>query len=258
MLTFDFGEGHSPNCSDSAFYRRLHSCYGQNGHAILGSFLPREEMEMIRDLAMETLAARHSDDPFPMIDHNRTMLTLPVDGRISHSPLFTAEHVQNLFGALLGPNFILSALGVVLSFPGSNDQRIHRDQNPLFTLPVDTALPPYAVTLGMPLVDMVPEMGGTSILVGSNRQEGTEGLSYSTPILNMGSGYLFDYRALHFGQANRSRKVRPLLTAVFSKPWWRDWQNFEKGGQKPIEIIGEPAELSDVFKQRARLSIAGR
>jgi hypothetical protein len=49
-----------------------------------------------------------------------------------------------------------------------------------------------------------------------------------------------DYRLSHQGLANRSPCVRPVLSVVYNRPWFRDCVNYEQ--QAPLRITREEFE----------------
>jgi len=52
------------------------------------------------------------------------------------------------------------------------------------------------------------------------------------PLVRKGSVLLVDYRLYHGGLANRSAGPRPILSLVFTRPWFRDVVNFSE--QPPL------------------------
>jgi hypothetical protein len=46
-----------------------------------------------------------------------------------------------------------------------------------------------------------------------------------------------DYRLLHGGTANRSKRVRPMLSVVYHRPWFKDYVNYLR-----VEQLRTPAE----------------
>ena len=52
------------------------------------------------------------------------------------------------------------------------------------------------------------------------------------PVVPLGSCLLNDYRVSHRGMANRSDVVRPILTIIYNRPWFRDFKNYSK--QPPL------------------------
>ena len=142
--------------------------------------------------------------------------------------------------AVLGEDAVELWRGVVDNRPGSETQGWHRDGEILFA---DVELPPHCVTVFLPLLDLPAgtDLGPTQFYPGSHacRREhlytglndssvgGGCHLPFCTPVLARGDLIAFDYRVIHRGQANMSERTsRPMLYAVYAKPWFRDPNNF--------------------------------
>ena len=93
-------------------------------------------------------------------------------------------------------------------------------------------LPPYAVTLAIPLCDLDDVNGPTAVYPGSHRAALGAHLPTKSEIVRefpvkrmagpFGRTFLFDYRTFHCGLPNFSREPRPLLMFVFTRSWFRD------------------------------------
>jgi ectoine hydroxylase-related dioxygenase (phytanoyl-CoA dioxygenase family) len=132
----------------------------------------------------------------------------------------------------------LNSFGAVVAISGAADQRAHYDHPALF--PNDHELPPYAITVGIPLVNFTDQSGTTRVWPGSHHierdlnQDPEKAVDVPGPL---GSIYLFDYRVLHAGTKNISPWIRPLLYLVYAKPWFRDSVNFQEW--KAIDLSDE-------------------
>ena len=121
--------------------------------------------------------------------------------------------------------------GIVFSLPGSVPQAWHRDGNHLF--PEHAELPPHAVTMFVPLLDISsPGLGATQFCPGTHLMtdaqcNSSEHHVFSFNPMKAGSLIMLDYRVLHRGVANTSKTLRPLLYMVFAKPWFKDSKNFK-------------------------------
>lgn len=62
-------------------------------------------------------------------------------------------------------------------------------------------------------------------------------MPHQDPLGPVGSCLLMDYRLTHQGLANRSNQVRPVLSMVYNRPWFRDAVNYKK--QPPLAISTE-------------------
>lgn len=143
-----------------------------------------------------------------------------------------------LLSAFLGLSYVIEAFGVVASLPGAEDQQVHRDGGPLFPdSGVDGLLPPSAMTVAMPLVDMDETSGRTKFWPGSQRQAKRDkeaaGMALDTPA---GSLAMWDFRTFHAGEANRSERARPMLYFTACRPFWMDHRNFVPGKNAKLQI----------------------
>ena len=140
----------------------------------------------------------------------------------------------------------LSAVGGIVSLPGSADQALHADTPHLFETQTLPAHYINAFTLGCAGDGQV---GCTAFIHGSHKIEftaqymadpdaGNSSKQASSsdqvydflvrPQLELGDVVLFDCRTLHFGLANTSDKVeRPLLYCNMTHSWFTDVKNWD-------------------------------
>jgi ectoine hydroxylase-related dioxygenase (phytanoyl-CoA dioxygenase family) len=169
------------------------------------------------------------------VGHERYMVTLALKPPFTDPRLYSNPPLLGVLTELLGADRVLVSFGVVVSQPGAEDQHVHRDGGGLFGDPaIEASLPPYAITVIVPLVDMNAETGTTRVWPGSHRMTDEElhGVQPQDPVVKRGSVLLMDYRLHHGGLANRSAGPRPILSLVFARPWWRDDVNFRE--QPPL------------------------
>jgi ectoine hydroxylase-related dioxygenase (phytanoyl-CoA dioxygenase family) len=192
------------------------------------------------------------------VGDKRTMVALEVKPPFNNPALFAPAAVMPVLRRLLGGNCILDAYVAVTSRPDSADQHVHVDFPFLFEEDerLSQSLPPYAITLAIPLVPLDAMTGVTRIWPGTHRHQinwkNTQpDLMDSVSVLpEPGGCYLFDARLLHGGTANYTRSERPIIYLVYCRPWWRDSTNFYH--QKPLIISPEvlkalPPELQPMF-----------
>lgn len=193
------------------------------------------------------------------VGDKRTMIAVDIEPPFSLPSLFAPDTVMKVVKRLLGGHCILDAYVAVTSRPDSADQHVHVDFPLLFDEEEDAsqALPPYAITLAIPLIPLSAMTGVTRVWPGTHRRridwenaqpDLTESLSI---IPDFGGCYLFDARLLHGGTANHSEAERPILYIVYCRPWWRDSTNFNH--QKPLLVRPEvlstlPDELRSMFR----------
>ena len=194
-----------------------------------------------------------SQEGLPVGDQ-RVMHPLPLAGPFNTPALYAQPLVLRLMSSLLGPDFLIGSITLVVSRPGASAQHLHADHPPLYPHAAGGAwLPPHAVTLLVPLVATDDEVGGTELFKGSHRGGGDpHGLQGGqTHPLPLGGGLLFDYRLLHRGLANRSGRDRPVLSIVYQRSWFRDAVNFSRFPPLQMgfeELKRVPAPLSGLFR----------
>ena len=172
----------------------------------------------------------------------RYAAVLPFAGPFLSPAFYANPAVLGVMAALLGPDFRLSSLETVISLPGSSDQHQHVDGPVRFDRLVGgkrrpyrgdlSDLPPYAVTLCVPLCDVDDRNGPTAVWAGSHREALRPRPPGEREVLRrfrekrmagrFGDAFIFDFRVFHGGLANGSRQPRPLLIMVFTRSWYRD------------------------------------
>ena len=181
-----------------------------------------------------------------VVGDQRFMITLTIEPPFNTPKLYANPILSQVLASLLGSQFGISSFGSVVTLPGAGDQPIHFDHPPLFETEKDcTSLPPYAITVVVPLVDIKEETGSTAIWEGSHRKSGSRknllGLMNDPswngsvhPLPKLGDVYLMDYRVIHGGMANNCDQPRPILYLVYGRPWFRDAYNFSD--QPPVKF----------------------
>ncbi len=192
------------------------------------------------------------------VGDKRTMLAIDIKPPFNNPSLFAPDTVMPVLRRLLGENCILDAYVAVTSRPSSADQHVHVDFPFLFDEDelLSQSIPPYAITLAIPLVPLSAMTGVTRVWPGTHRRQidwkNTQpDLMDSVSIIPKPGGcYLFDARLLHGGTANFSQAERPILYLIFCRAWWRDSTNFYD--TRPLIISPEvlaamPPELQPMF-----------
>jgi ectoine hydroxylase-related dioxygenase (phytanoyl-CoA dioxygenase family) len=167
---------------------------------------------------------------------------LPFEGPFLESSFYANRMLTETLATLLGPAYCIGSLEAVVSMPLSNRQHQHIDGPIRFDRSIGgtkrgfrgdlSDLPPYAVTLCVPLCDVDETNGPTAIWLGSHRTAlrarppGEAEILRKFPVEHMvgdfGRSFLFDFRTFHCGLPNFSREPRPLLMFVFTRSWYRD------------------------------------
>ena len=100
----------------------------------------------------------------------RPLYTVEMDGPIGDPSFYANSLLLPILRRLLGADLSLGAVSAVISFPGAPQQFGHRDSPFLFAEPGDAlALPPYAITVLMPMIDANAETGSTRVWPGTHR-----------------------------------------------------------------------------------------
>jgi ectoine hydroxylase-related dioxygenase (phytanoyl-CoA dioxygenase family) len=183
---------------------------------------------------------------YAKVGDGRYMISVKVKPPFDSVALSANPVLLPLLKHFLGDNCVISSFGSVVSFPGADAQPVHFDYPPLFeSESTCNALPPHAVTLVVPLVNLDARTGSTAIWEGSHRASGNReqlrhlrdcaSLEGSVlPMPNKGDVYLMDFRVIHAGTANISNLARPILYIVYTRPWFHEDANFPE--QRPIEL----------------------
>lgn len=215
---------------------------------------PRTVLEQCVPSADASLARQPADQTV-RVGSRRYVLHAPVDGAYAHPDLLTNRTLMALMRQLLGEDMVLNSFGIVAALAGAERQNMHRDHPALFNGALD--LPPYAITVMLPLIDLSVDTGTTAIWEGSHRwnDQDAHGQPPLLPYAAIGDAYLMDYRLVHAGAPNRTSTARPILYAVYSKPWFRDTVNFITFpplslGKAGIELA---AQYRDLFRWAAAM-----
>lgn len=189
------------------------------------------------------------------VGNERYMVPLPIEGPINDEGLWAAPAVMRMARGLLGDNLVICSFTVVVSFPGAENQNLHRDHSYLFeeNESLSKSIPPYALTVVVPLFERDPKKGGTRVYPGSHEKEpGMVDRFFEKHVLDLplGSAGVMDYRLAHHGTPNTSSVPRPVLFIVYARRWFRDTENFERHQPlvvSPDELDRIPSEHRSLF-----------
>lgn len=165
---------------------------------------------------------------------------------VRDSGLMQCPVLEAVCAAMLGAGFVYEAFGILWVAPGAPAQHSHRDGAVLFPESgIDRVLPPSAMTVAIPLVDVDADWAPTGVAPGSHRLEAGAGSGELVPIeLIRGSAAIWDFRVLHGGLANRTDRPRPALYLTACRPFWIDHLNFRKNAR--ARLIGDPEVIADL------------
>lgn len=182
------------------------------------------------------------------VGNKRFMITVEFKGGFADPGMFASPFVTPIMSELLSPDFVLGSLTAVASLPGSADQRMHKDNQALFSEVPDGSLPSFSIAMIVPLIPLNDETGTTRVVKGSHKHTSavSKTMPYQDPMVELGSCFFMDSRLTHMGRANKSQQVRPITSMVYQRPWYHDNLNYKK--QKPLNINSQqlgalPTEL---------------
>lgn len=149
----------------------------------------------------------------------------------------------SLLDEVLDEDWVYESFGVISSFPGADIQKLHSDSPHLFDdACIAPTLPPFALTISIPLVDVNATNGSTEFLKGTQRgilaPASTEGMVWRS--VPRGDCMIWDYRVRHRGQPNNDHEPRPMLYATACRQFWQDSTNFIPDARKLV--LGRDAQ----------------
>lgn len=169
------------------------------------------------------------------VGDGRYMVTLKLDPPFDRPELFASPALLAIARATLGVDVIVNSFAAVIALPGAEAQRAHVDHGMLFPHdePASMTAPPYALTAIIPLMDLDESTGSTEVWPRGPSMATpdlwTRKLPGSTVLsLALGDAVLIDYRVCHAGTPNPGLVPRPILYVVYSRPWFRDADNFSE------------------------------
>lgn len=199
------------------------------------------------------------------VGHRRVQLPIEVKGAIADPMLSAHPLVLGIIESLLGKDPVIDSLSCVVALPGAKAQHLHRDHASLFggAKEVERTIPPYAVTVAIPLVDLTEETGSTLLLKGSQEvvtgsgpNPGKEPTAYRAFVAR-GGCYLMDYRLWHQGMANGSEQPRPILYIVYARSWFTDGSpNF--GQHERVRVTREVLLAMPIVQRRLFRRLAAK
>jgi Phosphotransferase enzyme family/Phytanoyl-CoA dioxygenase (PhyH) len=214
--------------------------FHEYGFLQIDNAFPVELIQTLQKAFFERYSAYFQTENHPDTLHvgdMRYMLTVNMEKGFDATHLLGSSTVLPIIKRVLGDDCVLGAYTAVISLPGARDQRIHKDHPALFPqTPFHYTVPPFTAQIIIPLVPLNEMTGTTRFYKGSHKVKTTksEALGHQDPMAGLGSCLLNDYRCAHRGLANRSDLVRPILTMIFNRPWFRDYANY--GNQPPLRL----------------------
>jgi hypothetical protein len=179
--------------------------------------------------AMNLRAKSPPPHPFLKTGGKRFDIVPRMAGVFADPAVYAHPILLQVLSTVLGPKMRLGGFTIVVSFPGASVQHIHRDHSQLFPEgDLGTVLPAYAINVNVPLVDVDMETGPTGVWLGSHRwPESHKGEPETVTCVpfRRGDCLLLDYRTIHSGMPNQSRRRRPILYMPYARGWFFDDEN---------------------------------
>jgi aminoglycoside phosphotransferase len=235
--------------------QKLLSTFKDKGFVVLEKVLSQNMINLISEaLIAEVVADENSSLSKPYsVGDNRKMFSIYLKSPFDNPSFYANPLLMRVMKKLLGREFILNSLGVVIAKPGAKAQHVHQDHPPLFDSDEEnTQISCYAITILIPLVDLNYENGALQVwekshIPGYNPNEHKP----KTVNISAGDCVLFDYRLYHRGTATIGKQERPVLYLVYSRPWFRDSVNFLS--HSPLSIIDSvynkiPTQYKPLFR----------
>jgi ectoine hydroxylase-related dioxygenase (phytanoyl-CoA dioxygenase family) len=164
------------------------------------------------------------------VGHDRYMFAIDLIPPFLDERLFANPFAFGAIRRLLGDECVLDSFSAVVAYPGADDQHLHLDHSLLFEdQDRSMTLPPYALTMVVPLADLSERSGSTRLFPKTDRPEPSLWAKLRGGMVveaGRGSCWLMDYRLAHCGTKNPSQVPRPILYLVYAKKWFTDAENF--------------------------------
>lgn len=171
------------------------------------------------------------DDKVLDVGKGRLDFTYLMDTGIFGDPNFHAPPaIAELARRLLRTDYA-HYVGAVPSREKSDVGFWHRDTYSFFDdESIDMSVPPFYLTVLVPLNEITEELGPTQLRLGSHRCTLEEAekcpLAVACP-MQPGDALVFDGRCVHRGLANGSSELRRMLYVVWHKKWYNDYSEFQ-------------------------------
>ena len=217
--------------------RRLREDFYRWGYCLIEDGVSPEQCERLRARVVDQAAAERALGIAHMGAAQQHVWALvnksdDVVACMEHDPaaVQAGPMIERLLDEALGAGWHHLSFISNISYPGCHPQGLHQDQS--LIAPYVTPQAPVLINTVYILQDVNEVNGGTLIIPGSHRLNGTGGEQYG-PLpraINLearaGTILMMDGRVLHGGAVNRSDKLRYILTNSVVRPWVRQQEEF--------------------------------
>ncbi|GGD96971.1 hypothetical protein GCM10011515_15940 [Tsuneonella deserti] len=232
-----------------------------DGVVVLDGLLTSDTVDALREAVMR----RHPEfadkallTDFQNNGEGRFIAPVAISRAVYDSGVLHLPALMALAEGALGPDWVVDGFGMLMAFPGCTEQHHHRDGTELFPgTQLAKILPPFALTVLIPLVDVDSDNGATGFHLGTHRYPPPDSLPEPAMApLPRGSLIAWNYETLHWGLPNRSDRPRPALYLTLCRPFWTDMTNF--GGTARTRLMVDEDVVPLLDRRFARASGGGR
>jgi hypothetical protein len=229
----------------------------KDGVVVIDGLLSPEAIDDLR----ESILQRHPEfadkallTDFQNNGEGRFIAPVAISSTVHASGLLQSPALMALAEGALGPDWVVDGFGMLMAFPGCAEQHRHRDGGSLFPeTALSAILPPYALTVLIPLVDVAQDNGQTAFLPGTHRYPlGSDDMDPVSAPLPRGSCIAWNFETIHWGLSNRSDRPRPALYITLCRPFWTDMKNF--GGTARTKLLVDEDVVPLLDRRFARAS----
>ncbi|MBO9606239.1 MAG: phytanoyl-CoA dioxygenase family protein [Paenibacillaceae bacterium] len=209
-----------------------------NGYVVLEQALAAATLERVRT-SFEPLFADYIARKGYNTGTNRAQMHLPFAAPFIDEAVIAHPLVIPIVDKLLGSDCRCVYLASDTPMPGSDYQRVHSDNDPLFA-DLSVALPAYCLVVNIPLVDTTEENGPLEVWPGTHLLPDRENHNaiYDTVnphidinraalemtavrvLMPAGSIVIRDVRMWHRGTPNRTNAARTNVALIYSRSWF--------------------------------------
>lgn len=251
-------EERDANSVDSEHLDIATQMFREHGYVVVKNIFPKELVTTVSDEFFRRYDHYFEDRLYPdnlILGDKRRMVSVALEGILNSPRLYGSAVVVQLMKRLLGEDYVMGGYNAVVSLPGAKPKGLHKDYPPLFEHDrVETHITPsFAIAVLFPLIEMTEAHGVTSMRKGThlNPEQTPWDAPEQRPLLHLGDAIIFDYRTAHDGMENRSDTVRPLMSMIFHRVWFRDALNYVH--QKAVMINEQeyqrvPEALQHIFR----------
>ena len=210
------------------------------GYVYLDNLIAREKVDEIRE---EYMAFRETEEAkdfvYPVQGRNRFEHMLPFRAPFNDSAVYAEPRLMQILSDLFAhEQFKMELMTVIMSQPGSADQRWHQGWRYLFH--PEERLPPFAAVVALPLADVSPEMGPTEMCPGKKLRfyHGYRCHDHLRVASTAGTIAIFDFKTLHRGPGNEHPSAeRPMISMVFSRMFFVNTKAIVNRGVSLVETL---------------------